>query len=73
MLNYVAKMPDAISGVGGHNATFAAACKCYEFGLTDAEAMEVMNRFNGSKTGGEQWTEGELTHKLEGAGGRGRR
>ena len=29
---YVEKMPGAISGVGGHDATFAVACKLVEFG-----------------------------------------
>ncbi len=61
---YVQKMPDAISGQGGHDATLSAACKCYQFGLSDAEAREIMRRFNGLKTGDEQWSEKELDHKL---------
>ncbi|MCY2987173.1 MAG: bifunctional DNA primase/polymerase [Planctomycetota bacterium] len=64
---YVQKMPDAISGQGGHNATLAAACECFRFGLTDAEAEEIMRRFNGSKTGGEPWSDKELDHKLQDA------
>ncbi len=64
---YVQRMPDAISGRGGHNATFSAACKCFEFGLLDFEAQEVMKKFNANKTGGEPWTEAEILHKLAGA------
>ncbi len=64
---YVQKKPDAISGQGGHDATFTAACECFRFGLTDSEAGEVLRRFNGTKTGGEQWTEKELDHKLQDA------
>ena len=60
-------MPDAISGSGGHNATFSAACECFRFGLTDGEAAGIMQRFNAEKTGGEQWTERELSHKLDSA------
>jgi len=64
---YVAKMPDAVSGQGGHNATFQAACVCFEFGLTDGEALEIMRRFNAMKTGDEPWTVKELQHKLNDA------
>jgi putative DNA primase/helicase len=64
---YLAKCPDAISGEGGHNRTYHAACMCYRFGLSNNQALEVMRWFNGTKTGDEQWTEAELLHKLEGA------
>jgi putative DNA primase/helicase len=64
---YLAKMPDAISGQGGHNATFAAACKCYEFDLDDSKVREAMVWYNDNKTGGEPWTESELEHKIESA------
>lgn len=64
---YVVKMPDAISGQGGHNATFAAACECFKFGLTDGEAIEVMRRFNETKTGGEPWGDRDLQHKINDA------
>lgn len=64
---YIQKMPDAISGKGGHNATFSACCVCYRFGLTDSAALEVMQKFNAAKTGGEEWTNAEIVHKLTGA------
>jgi hypothetical protein len=61
---YIARMPDAISGQGGHNATFAAACECFRFGLSESDALAIMQSFNANKTGGEPWTERELDHKL---------
>ena len=64
---YVSKLPDAISGSGGHNATLRAACECFRFGLSEAEAWDVMSHFNSTKTGGELWTESELRHKLTSA------
>lgn len=60
--NYVNKMPPAVSGRGGHNATYAAACKCVEFGLEESEAWEVMREFNARCS--PQWTEKELGHKI---------
>lgn len=64
---YLVKCPDAISGKGGHNRTYHAACMCYRFGLTDDQAREVMRWYNDTKTGDEQWTDTELLHKLEDA------
>lgn len=66
-IRYVEKCRDAISGNGGHNATLHAACECFRFGLSDGEAMGVLRLFNSTKTGGEEWSERELTHKLESA------
>lgn len=64
---YVSKMKDAVSGNNGHNATFAAACACYRFGLSDAAARKVMGRFNEAKTGGEPWSAYDLERKLRDA------
>lgn len=61
---YLEKTADAISGNHGHDTTLRAACECFRFGLSDAEAREVMTWFNTSKTGGEPWTDRELEHKL---------
>jgi putative DNA primase/helicase len=63
-LKYLAKMPDAISGAGGHNAAIAAACACYRFGLSDEDAWTAIQWFNDNKTGSEPWSEKELRHKL---------
>lgn len=63
---YVEKMPDAIEGQDGSGRTYAVACKCFEFGLSDGDAMELMQRFNSSKCS-PPWTDRELQHKLAGA------
>lgn len=63
---YIAKMPDAVSGEGGHDATFAMACKLFEFGLNDAQAWGVACEFNQAKCKG-PWTEADLRHKLDDA------
>ena len=60
-------MPDAISGGGGHQATLDAARKTFAFGLADGESMEILQRFNGAKTGGVPWSDKELEHKLNDA------
>jgi len=65
--NYITECPDAISGKGGHNATLRAACECFRFGLDEPAAWRVMTWFNTNKTGGEQWSERELAHKIESA------
>ncbi len=64
---YLAKMRDAISGQHGHDATHAAACECYRFGLSDDQALSAMQEFNATKTGGEPWTDRDLEHKLRDA------
>jgi len=66
-LAYLEKCPDAISGQGGHDATLRAACECYRFGLDEAAAWRVMGWFNTAKTGGEPWSDKELSHKLDSA------
>lgn len=65
-IKYLEKIPDAISGQDGHGRTLQAACECYRFGLSDADAASVMHWFNQSKCA-PAWTEGELQHKLDSA------
>lgn len=60
--NYVAKLPPAVSGDGGHPATFRAACECVRFGLGDGDALSVLREFN--RRCQPPWTEKELAHKL---------
>lgn len=60
---YLAKMPPAISGTGGHAATFAAACRLVEFDLPPAEALRVLTAWNETHCS-PRWTEAELRHKL---------
>ncbi|QKK08991.1 MAG: hypothetical protein HND58_13020 [Planctomycetota bacterium] len=64
---YLGKCPDAISGQGGHDATLRAACECFRFGLDDDAVWRAMHWFNENKTGGEQWNEKELAHKIDDA------
>lgn len=61
---YVAAMPPAISGSGGHDATFAVACALLKgFGLSVSEARPLLQVFNGRCN--PAWSEGELEHKLQ--------
>ena len=63
---YLAKLPLAVSGAGGHPATFRAACECVRFGLSDADAMALLREWNGTHCK-PPWTEKELAHKLNDA------
>ena len=62
---YLAQLPPAISGQGGHNATFRAACWVVRFGLGDGDAMILLREFN--QRCQPPWTEKELAHKLRDA------
>lgn len=60
---YLAKMPPSISGQGGHNAAFHAACVLVQaFGLSPDEAYPVMLGWNAACT--PPWSEKDLRHKL---------
>ena len=63
---YLAKLPPAVSGAGGHTATFRAACECVRFGLSDGEALALLRGWNGTHCR-PAWTEKELAHKLKDA------
>lgn len=60
---YLAKLPPAISGQGGHAATFRAACECVRFGLSDGDALRLLEDWNRTHCQ-PPWTEKELAHKL---------
>lgn len=63
---HVATMDAAISGNGGHNATFAVAIALiHGFNLSEDEAWPILLDYN--KRCKPPWTEKELRHKLEGA------
>jgi hypothetical protein len=62
---YVEKMPGAISGAGGHDATFAVACALVKFGLSPDEAWPLLLEYNQRCT--PAWVEREMRHKLEDA------
>lgn len=61
-LAYLAKLPGAVSGSGGHSATLRAACECIRFGLTDGEAMTALAEYN--RRCSPPWSERELAHKI---------
>src|SRR4030095_3129369 len=59
----MAKVPGAISGQGGHNATFRAACiLVLGFGIPKHEALQVLHAWNAKCA--PPWTERELWHKV---------
>jgi len=62
----LADLPPAVSGSGGHAATFRAACGCVLFGLSDADAMVLLREWNSTHCR-PKWTERELEHKLKDA------
>lgn len=63
---YLARVPVAIAGSGGHNATFHAACVLANgFGLPSAEALPLLMEWNAGCQ--PPWSEAELRHKLASA------
>ncbi len=62
---YVAAIPGAVSGAGGHDATFAVACKLVEFGLSPDDVWRLLLEYN--QRCQPQWSERELRHKLDDA------
>ena len=61
-INYI----QAISGNGGHNSTYRAACYLSDKGLTKEESLELLidwNQTNADPT----WSVSELEHKIEDA------
>lgn len=65
-LKYVQTCNPAISGSGGHNATFRVACKCFQFGLDESAAWRVMQWYNANKCD-PPWSEREIGHKINSA------
>lgn len=57
---------EAISGEGGHNATYRVACRLRDAGLSATEAMAMLVRWNETNAV-PPWTERELTHKIKSA------
>lgn len=64
---YVSKMAPAVSGQGGHDATFKVACVLKKgFELSDDDALGILSEYNQSCQ--PPWTEKELRHKINSAG-----
>lgn len=62
---YVAKMPPAVSGQGGHGQTYAAACFIAGQGLSEDEEFAVLDEYN--QRCEPPWSDQELEHKLRDA------
>jgi hypothetical protein len=63
---YIAKCPPAISGQGGHNATFhVAAVLVHGFALGESDALTLLREWNGSCV--PPWNDGDLIHKIKSA------
>lgn len=63
---YIAKIPGAVSGNGGHDATYGAALAlCRGFALDHVAAMELLREYN--QRCDPPWTEKELEHKAASA------
>jgi hypothetical protein len=64
---YVAKMPPAISGQGGHGQTFSVACVLlWGYALAEGEALGLFREYNNRCQ--PPWSDRELHHKLRSAG-----
>ena len=64
---YVDSCPAAMSGSGGHAATFRVACALvHGFALNEGDALSVMMDFN--QRCAPKWSERELRYKLNSAG-----
>lgn len=55
----------AISGSGGHDATFAVACMCRKCGLSEIEIYSILKEYNNKCV--PRWTDNELRHKAKSA------
>ena len=63
---YISTIPAAVSGSGGHNATFHVACiLVLDFELSPSEALILLSEYN--QRCEPPWTEKELVHKIESA------
>lgn len=62
---YIAKMPPAISGSGGHDRTYAvAAVLVHGFALDHDNALSLLREWNQTHCE-PKWTDHELIHKIE--------
>lgn len=63
---YLAKVPPAVAGSGGHNRTFHAACVLVcGFGLGQHDALNILREWNQACQ--PPWSERELLHKIQDA------
>src|SRR5258706_11637133 len=65
---YIARCPPAISGQGGHDATYhVAAVLVWGFALSEAEALMLLQEWNRNCV--PPWSDAELLHKVKSAAG----
>jgi hypothetical protein len=63
---YIDKMPPAVSGQHGHDATFRVAISLvHGFGLSESDAMTIMEEYSARCS--PPWSRKELEHKLSSA------
>lgn len=63
---YISRMDAAVSGSGGHDATFAVACALvHGFSLGESDAMALMQEYNTRCS--PPWSERDLAYKLRSA------
>lgn len=63
---YLARLPVAVTGQGGHRATFRAACALvHGFSLSEGEAMTLLGEWN--RACQPPWSESDLAHKIRSA------
>ena len=63
---YLDELPASVSGQGGHDACFRAACVLvWGFALSEADAIKFLRRFNARCR--PKWSEQELLHKVRDA------
>lgn len=63
---YLTRVPPAVSGQGGHNATFYAACVLVlGFGLDRSDALSLLHEWNAWCN--PPWSDRELEHKIDSA------
>lgn len=66
ILTYIAAIPGAISGQGGHDQTFKTACQLVNgWGLSADEALAYLQAYN--QRCEPPWSEKELAHKIDSA------
>lgn len=66
---YLSKCPDAVAKQQGHRTTWQAANTCNRFGLTEADALDLMRWYSETKCS-PPWSEREIAHKVRDAYGR---
>ena len=65
VVSYIRRI-HATAGEGGHNATYRAACKLRDAGLSEDEALALLIAWNETNAS-PPWTEAELAHKIRSA------